>query len=226
MTDAALLTVDPALIADLKTLDTTTLTDAMDRLRLPPRGLHGLKPVLPGKIVCGPAFTVRFTSNDAITDPAGDFLDDVPAGAVIGIDNRGRTDNTVWGDIMAWAAKVKGVEATFIDGVCRDIPGIREADYPMFTKGVYMVTGKGRTKVEAVMEPIVISDLRIHPGDILFGDDSGAICIPRDRVEEVVAVSKEIAATEAQILARVKQGLSLREARAALGYHSLQTPRD
>ena len=226
MTDAALLTVDPALIADLKTLDTTTLTDAMDRLRLPPRGLHGLKPVLPGKIVCGLAFTVRFTSNDAITDPAGDFLDDVPAGAVIGIDNRGRTDNTVWGDIMAWAAKVKGVEATFIDGVCRDIPGIREADYPMFTKGVYMVTGKGRTKVEAVMEPIVISDLRIHPGDILFGDDSGAICIPRDRVEEVVAVSKEIAATEAQILARVKQGLSLREARAALGYHSLQTPRD
>ena len=91
-----------------------------------------------------------------------------------------------------------------------------------------------------VKEPQAVERRMLRPNQILFTYlhlapdpdqtrdlvDSGAICIPRDRVEEVVAVSKEIAATEAQILARVKQGLSLREARAALGYHSLQTPRD
>jgi len=221
-----LLKIDETTISRLKKLDTTTLTDAMDRLRLPARGLYGLKPILPGKTVCGPAFTVRFTAADKITDPAGDFLDDVPAGAIVGIDNHGRTTDTVWGDIMAWAAKTKGIESTFIDGVCRDIPGIRDADYPIFSRGFYMVTGKGRTKVEAVMEPIVMSNLRVHPGDILFGDDSGAICIPRDCVKEVLKVGEEIAEAEYKILTRVKQGLSLRNAREEMGYHSLQAPRN
>lgn len=222
--DTALVSAET--IKELKTLDTTTLTDAMDRLRLPVAGLRGIKPLLPGKIVCGPAFTVRFTSVEDPKDPAGDFLDDVQPGQIVAIDNRGRTDSTVWGDIMAIAAKRMGVEATFIDGVCRDVPGIRDADYPIFSRGYYMITGKGRTKVEAVNVPVVLSDVIIRPGDILFGDDSGAIAMPAGRVAEILAVAKEIAAAEAQIIERVRAGATLREARQALGYHSLQTPRN
>lgn len=212
-------------IAELKKFDTTTLTDAMDRLALPIQGLEGLKPILPGKIVCGPAFTVRFTSTDSNKDGAGDFLDDVPAGHIVALDNRGRTDSTVWGDIMAIAAKAQNVEAAFIDGVCRDIPGVREADFPIFSRGYYMITGKGRTKLEAVQEPVVLSNVRIHPGDVLFGDDSGAIVIPQARVIEVLQVSTEIATAEGEIIKRIRAGSTLRQAREELKYHSLQTPR-
>lgn len=213
------------LIEELKKLDTTTLSDAMDRLKLPPGGLSGIRPILPGKVVCGPAFTVRFTTVDAITDPAGDFLDDVPAGWVVAVDNRGRTDSTVWGDIMAISAKARGVEATVIDGVCRDVPGIREADYPIFSRGAYMLTGKGRTKVDAVEVPVVLSDVLVRPGDLLFGDDSGVLVIPAAQAERILEAGREIAAAESEIVARVRSGMTLREARQALGYHSLQTPR-
>lgn len=217
---------DAHLIAELKTLDTTTLTDAMDRLRLPVAGLAGLKPVLPGRIVCGPAFTVRFSPVEDIRDSAGDFLDDVPPGRIVALDNRGRTDSTVWGDIMAIAARERGVEASFIDGVCRDVTGVREADYPIFSKGHYMITGKGRTKLDAVEVPITLCDVMVRPGDMLFGDDNGAIVMPAARVADILEVAKEIAATEAEIIAHVRAGSTLREAREKLGYHSLQTPRD
>lgn len=216
---------DPSIIERLKRLDSTTLSDAMDRLSLPPSGLRGLRPILPGKIVCGPAFTTRFVTVDKITDPAGDFLDDVPAGCIVAVDNRGRTDSTVWGDIMAVAAKMRGLEATFIDGVCRDVPGIQEADYPVFSLGAYMLTGKGRTKLEAVQVPIVMRDVRVHPGDLLFGDDSGAMALPNAHLDVILEAAEDIAAKEALIIDRLKHGSSLREARQELGYHSLQTPR-
>lgn len=216
---------DGGLVTRLKKLDTTTLSDAMDRLSLPPSGLRGMKPILPGKVVCGPAFTTRFTTVEKHTDPAGDFLDDVPTGHVVAVDNRGRADSTVWGDIMAIAAKARGIEATFIDGVCRDVPGIREADYPVFSLGAYMLTGKGRTKLEAAQVPIVMCDVRIHPGDMLFGDDSGAMVLPKAHLAAILEAGEDIAQKEALIIERLRAGATLRQAREELGYHSLQTPR-
>ena len=80
----------------------------------------------------------------------GDFLDDVEPGQVVVIDNGGRDWCTVWGDIMSLDANLKGVSGTIIDGVCRDLPAIERIGYPIYSKGVYMVTGKDRVYVDAV----------------------------------------------------------------------------
>ena len=44
----------------------------------------------------------------------------VRPGDVIVLDNNGRTDCTVWGDILTMAAKLKGISGTVIEGVCRE----------------------------------------------------------------------------------------------------------
>ena len=114
-------------------------------------------------------------------------------------------------------------EGTVIDGVCRDVDGIRKLGYPIYTKGKYMVTGKDRVMVDAVNTTVSISGVQVRPGDIILADESGAVCIPKEKAEEILQIAKHIEEVEQQILAEVEKGSSLKEARNKLGYHSLQT---
>ena len=202
--------------------DTTSISDAMDRLGIP-GGLLGIKPVVPGTKLCGRAFTVHYVPCGTSSGTVGDFLDDVEPGQVVVIDNSGRDYCTVWGDLMSICAQKKGIAGTVIDGVCRDIPAIRELAYPVFSKGSYMVTGKDRVQVDAVNSPVAIAGVQVKPGDILVGDDTGVLVIPCEKAEEVLKATIEIAAKELMIEQEIRSGTSLRDARAKAGYHQLQT---
>lgn len=153
----------------------------------------------------------------------GDFIDDVKEGEVVVIDNNGRTDCTVWGDIMSIYAKERNIEATVIDGVCRDVPTILDIGYPIYSKGYYMRTGKDRVEVKAVNEDVDISGIRVKNGDIILGDASGVIVIPIERCEEVLEIAKNIHEKESLIEKAIKSGSSLKDARKKYGYHKLQT---
>ncbi len=210
------------IIERLKKMDVASVSDAMDRLGVP-CGLLGIKTVIPGKKICGTAFTVHYIPCGITKGNVGDFLDDVKPGEVVVIDNGGRLYCTVWGDIMTFVAKNKGIEGTVIDGVCRDIPGIKENDYAIFSKSTYMVTGKDRVTVDYVNQPVSISGVQVRPGDIILGDDTGVVCVPAEMAEKVTEIAENIEKTEQAIIAEVKNGLTLKEARAKLGYHHLQT---
>ena len=210
------------LIQALKKMDTASISDAMDKLGIP-CGLLGIQAVVEGNKICGDAFTVHYIPCGMGKGNVGDFIDDVKPGQVVVIDNGGRTYCTVWGDIMTYTAKTKGIEGTLIDGVCRDVNGIKELNYGIYTKGKYMVTGKERVTVDAVNIPVAISGVQVRPGDIILGDDSGALVIPQEKAEEVLEVAQHIEEVEQKIIAEVKAGSSLKAAREKLGYHSLQS---
>jgi regulator of RNase E activity RraA len=210
------------IIKSFKQLDTTCVSDALDRLNLP-GGLFGIKALIPGRPICGPAFTVHYVPCGVRKGTVGDFLDEVAPGQVIVIDNGGREYCTVWGDIMTVAAEKKGLEGTLIDGVCRDVPEIRRLAYPLYSKGYYLVTGKDRVEVDGLNVPVAVSGVQVRPADIIMGDDSGALVVPAPEAEEVLAVALEIAETESRILEEVRKGCSLKDSRRKLGYHGLQT---
>lgn len=214
------------IIDGFKKLDTPCVSDALDRLGIPAGLLH-IKPVVSGtgKVICGPAFTVKYIPVGLEKKTVGDFLDDVPAGAVVVIDNAGRDFCTVWGDIMSFCAEMKGVAGTVIDGVCRDVKVVKELDYPIYTKGCYMVTGKDRVQIESVNQPVTVSDLQVCPGDLIMCDDNGALRIPKEKAEEVLQIAQEIETKEGGILAALKAGTTLAEARRQSGYHHLQSKR-
>ena len=210
------------LISELKKMDTASVSDAMDKLGIP-CGLLGIQAIIPGHKICGEAFTVHYVPCGMNKGTVGDFLDDVQPGQVVVIDNAGRNYCTVWGDIMTYTSKSKGVEGTVIDGVCRDVNGIKEVDYSIFTKGRYMVTGKERVQVDAVNVPVAVSGVQVRPGDIILGDDSGVLCIPKEVAEKVLEIAKHIEEVEQKIIAEVTKGSTLKAAREKLGYHHLQS---
>ena len=212
---------DPEVIEKYRSLSTSTISDALDKLGIS-GGCHGISPIVPGAKMAGTAYTVKYVAEGAVKGTVGDYIDEVQAGDVIVLDNNGRTDCTVWGDILTVTAKMKGIAGTVIDGVCRDVPGILEEAYPVFTRGRYMMTGKDRVMVEATQTIVSVGERQVKPGDVLVGDDSGVVVVPHEMAHEVIEAALAIEEAESAILEAVKTGLSIKEAREKYGYHRLQ----
>ncbi len=206
------------------TLDTTSISDALDRLGIAGQCLN-IKPLDHRFRLAGRAFTILYGPAATPAGTVGDYIDDVPAGSVVVLDNGGRENATVWGDILTWVAHRRGVAGTVIDGACRDTHLSRELGYAIFSRSYSMRTGKDRVQVEAMNGPVTIGDARVEPGDILRGDADGVLVIPRAHEAAVLAAAEEIDAVEQQIRAAVNEGRTLAEARRQLGYHQLQSRR-
>ena len=209
----------------LSRMDTTTVSDALDKLGIAGQCL-GIKPLDPLFRVAGPAFTVRYVSCGIRGGTVGDYIDDLETGTVVALDNQQRMDATVWGDILTIVASRKGLGGTVIDGVCRDAPRAIELKYPIFARASHMRTGKDRVAVDAMQVSISIGGVRVDPGDFMLGDWDGVVVIPKDRISQVAEVASSIEAAEDRIRAAVEKGERLDAARKTQGYHSLQTKGD
>lgn len=203
-------------------LDTTAVSDALDRLGIR-GGCQGISAQVSGTKAVGRAFTVRYRPCGVEKGTVGDFLDDVRPGQVVVLDNGGRIYGTVWGDIMTVYARKRGIAGTVIDGVCRDMPRIIESKYPIFTRGHIPVTGKDRVELDGLNIPVTVSEVLVRPNDIVLCDDTGVVVVPHDWAEEVLVAAVEIDETEHRILQMLDDGMSLREARKRAGYHKLQS---
>lgn len=214
---------DQELIALFASLDTPCVSDAMDKLGLHGQAL-GIMPLADyTKAVIGPAFTVKYVPASVPPGTVGDFIDHVAEGDVVVIDNDGRTDCTVWGDIMTQYAGLRGIAGTVIDGVCRDVNKALGDNYPLFTAGRFMRTGKDRVQVESVNTTVGIGTVRVASRDIVVADANGVVIVPRGRVREVAQLARQIEEVESHIREQIAQGKALGEARSALGYHTLQS---
>jgi len=206
----------------LAKMDSTTVSDAMDKLGIPGQVL-GLKPLDRNFRLAGPAFTIRYVPCGTRGGTVGDFIDDVEPGSVITLDNQGRMDATVWGDILTIVATRRKVGGTVIDGVCRDAPRAIELKYPIFARSSYMRTGKDRVAVDKMQVSVNIGGVRVDPGDFMLGDWDGVVVVPKERIEQVAETASKIEAAEDKIRAMVEAGERLDEARKKLQYHTLQT---
>ena len=212
-------------VARAKALDTATLSDALDRL-----GIVGQCYRIAGRDpsfeMAGRAFTMLCGPNSSPPGTVGDYIDDVPEGGVVVIDNGGRDDATIWGDILTEIAHRRGLAGTVIDGISRDVKLCRELGYPVFSKGHWMRTGKDRVQVERMDCVVNIGGARVAPGDLLRGDPDGVVVLPKEHEDKVLDAAEEISAAEEHIREACRGGMRLDEARKQFKYHSLQTRKD
>jgi 4-hydroxy-4-methyl-2-oxoglutarate aldolase len=205
----------------LARFSTATVSDALDKLGRPGSAL-GIAPLFDAARLCGRAFTVRYVAAGTPPGTVGDYLDDVRPGDVVVLDNSGRADCTVWGDILTAMAADRKIAGTVIDGVCRDVHRALDTGYPIFSRGRFMRTGKDRVEVSDVGAPVTVGGVQVRAGDLVLGDADGVVIVAREVEDEVVAICEQIDASEDAIVADVLGGASLAEARARHGYHRLQ----
>lgn len=198
----------------------SAVSDALDRLGIAGQ-CSGIKPVTGPRRLAGRAFTLTMRPQGISAGTVGDYVDDVPPGSVVVIDNSGRVDATVWGGLLTLAARRLGLAGTVIDGASRDSADV--GDYPLFARATWVRTGKGRYVESGRGVTVSIGGVSVEPGDIVLGDMDGVVIVPRGREGELLAAALEIVEAESKIVAAVESGGRLDEARRRYGYFGLQS---
>ena len=162
-----------------------------------------LIPVVPASRVAGPAITVLCGQGDNLAVHAA--MEHVRPGYVLVITMPDPKPVAIVGEILAIQAKVRGAAGLLVDAAVRDVSELRRMGLPVWARFV-RVRGATKDKVGAVDVPVTVGGVRVEPGDVMVLDDDGAVVVPRDRVEDVLAKSVARAEQEADLRKKLEQG--------------------
>ena len=129
----------------------------------------------------------------------------------------GRLNCAGWGEILTATARARGGAGAIIDGYHRDTPRVLEQKWPVFSRGRYAQDAGVRSVVVDFRCPIEIGEVRIRPGDLVFGDLDGIVIIPQAVEEEVIVRSLEKARSEKLVRKEIEAGSSSTEVFAKYG---------
>lgn len=210
------------IINRLKQFDIETISDALNTLNLY-TNIYNLKYTIEDEIVVGKAYTVEFTTDyNKDNCPSANYIDEVEENSIIVIDNHNIDYCTVWGNILSRMAQIKNINGTIINGAMRDFKKSKEMNYPVYAKHINCKTGKGVVKLKSVNEPVIIDNITINPNDYIVLQNSIMLVIPKEKVEEVLEISKKIEEMENNILKAINNNMTLKEARERFRYDDIK----
>ncbi len=193
---------DPALLAAFRALEGPMVSDLMNRLYTMRPAIQNLTDPDLAPLV-GPACTVKVFPGDNLMVHAA--LDVARPGDVLVVDAGGSYMNAVLGDLISNKARHRGIAGIVVDGLVRDIDGIREARIPVFARGVTPVGPLHRGPGE-VNFPIQCGGIVVSPGDVIFADSNGVVVVPLEIAAELLKRCQEKTANEESYVASVKRG--------------------
>ncbi|MDS9469749.1 RraA family protein [Paracoccus sp. MBLB3053] len=174
-------------------------------------GIRLLGALSDGEVVCGPAVTVLFGPSDRKGEPQDVYhnaIDNAPKGGILVCD-ASCAPGSCSGELMSTGAKTRGAAATIVNGTVRDLAQVRRLDYPLFglEPSPVGVTGK-KEPIEAQV-PVTIGRVTIRPGDVIFGDIDGVVCIPKEHLAAVADQADMLGEHEAAARDRILAGEKL-----------------
>lgn len=175
-----------------------------------------IRPLLPGKVVAGLAFTFRGRVDTDI-EPHDtylawtQFLGDIPPGS-IGVCQP--FDNRVahMGELSAETLKYRGIKGYVVDGGCRDVAFIRKIGFPVWCRYATPADIVGRWVPEGFGEPVAIGEVTVRAGDYMLADDDGVVAIPASAAEEIVGEAEIVMGRENLVRSAILNGMHPREA--------------
>ena len=182
-----------------KKLYTPLIYDAMESIGLAGRAMDsGIYPLTPEMKVAGPAFTVRRTSTpmtDSFTHNIRlGLMKSMIDGCILLSDVQGNKNCGQFGEITATAMRAAGCAGAVIDGSTRDAGHLVKMEFPTFCRWRSPVEGLGRSVVTEYMISIFVNgvdgQLRVDPGDYIFGDFDGVVIIPKDLTLKVLEIAE------------------------------------
>jgi len=182
-------------VTELAELGSATVYEASGREGLVDLDLHQ---VIPGSRAAGPARIARCGQGDNLMVHA--VLDRAQPGEVLVLTMPDPEPVALIGELLLTQAKGRGVAALLVDAAVRDVTELRELGVPVWARWI-RVRGATKTGVGELDVPVEVGGATIEPGDTLVLDEDGVVVVRRDRVDEVLAASRERLEME-----RVKRG--------------------
>lgn len=158
--------------AKFRKLSPTAYADALSREQFMDIGITEIWPQIPR--IAGPAYTVRCPPGDNLMLHAAIYR--APPGSVIVVET-GNVDYAVSGGNVCAIAQKRQIAGFVVDGVIRDVAEVREAQFPVFARGVIPIPGVKKT-LGTLGGPVHCGGVQVHPQDIVVADEEGIAVIP------------------------------------------------
>jgi regulator of RNase E activity RraA len=215
----------------LRSLDTPTVCNLIEMVAPERRGLgytvrhlHCPFPDLPPMV--GYAKTVTIRTKDKV--PLGeasymakrlDYLDYVaamprPSVVVIeDLDGEHAGFGAFWGEVQSNIHKALGALGVVTDGSIRDIPAIAPG-FQMLAAAI--VPSHAYVHAVDFGIDVEVAGMAVKSGDLIHADRHGAIVVPVDAIDAMLAAAGKLTETEARIIAAAKSGGGVEAIKAAL----------
>ncbi len=199
-------------------LFTAVVGDVMDKIGFQHRFLPpDIKPLRSDMVVIGRAMpaleadvfveSLTGSANPLMKEPYGltfRALDDLKPNEVY-ICTGASPRYALWGELMSVRARSLGAAGAVLHGYSRDTRGILQLNFPTFSAGRYAQDQGPRGKVIDFRVPLEIGQVRVNPGDIVFGDLDG---VPREAEEATIRLALEKVRGEQTVRQELEAGKS------------------
>jgi regulator of RNase E activity RraA len=213
--------IDHELLDQCADVDVSTWSDALDQI--------GIQGVLQGITqrsgqgrMAGFAVTARQTPSPLGVVEKGDFavgrlVQSTGPGLVLMVDVGGQPISTL-GGLAALACSQRGAQGVIVDGACRDLQEIQITGLWVATRWVAPTTGKGRLKLQPMGQPVTVGGVRVENGDLVVGDDSGIVVVPKQHLRDALSHAQAIQKVDMALEERLRKGEDFVSASNATGY--------
>lgn len=146
--------------------------------------------------LCGAAFTARCWPADNLTVHRAIEL--AAPGDVLVVDGGDGRDTALMGDLVVYAARLRGIAGIVLQGMVRDRAEIAAQGIPVFACGA---TSRGPVKetLGPIQASIQCGGVLVRPGDVVAGDDDGVVVVPREEAAAVVERVRAIREKEEKV---------------------------
>ena len=217
--------------AGLRALDTPTVCNALDLIsdELDLRSfttapLRCLYPALPPMV--GFARTATITALSPPEDKAAtaalraayyEYVAEPPGATIVvmeDVDGERAGTGCMWGEVNTNIHLRLGCLGTVTNGSIRDVADNAEG-FQILAGGV--VPSRAHTYVLGFREPVTVKGMVVEHGDLVHADQHGAVVVPLDRIDEIIAAAGTITRREQALLASMREpGFSIEHLQAAL----------
>jgi len=181
----------------------------------------GLRLVDPQLKLSGRAFTAQATKVFNIPDEPYklqmEAIDAVKPGEVFVVSTGAPDEAAFWGELLATACRARGGRGAIVDGLNRDTSRITEMKFPLASRGQVPTDSKGRVDLMFYQRSIEIDGVRIQPGDYVFADIDGIVCVPQAIEDRVIKLALEKVEGENLVRKALQDGMLCTEAFRTFG---------
>jgi 4-hydroxy-4-methyl-2-oxoglutarate aldolase len=214
-----------SLLDRLASLDTNTVSDALDFLGIS-GATYGLRPLWDCAKIVGRASTIQLgpkTDTAPTVHLISPVIDAVTTDDRVLVIAGGLEGISCWGDILANAAVAKRIRGSIIDGVSRDIEGSEAVGYPVFGRGVTMISARNRVVQVDSGKPVQIAGVTVHEDDYVIADRCGTVFVAASRIEEVLDLGERITRRQDGMVAAVRSGRPVSEVMHDKEFEAIRT---
>jgi regulator of RNase E activity RraA len=166
----------------------------------------GIRAMVPDVRMAGPALTVA-ADDDHL--PVFSALAEAAPGDVLVIVNASG-GVAVLGELFATEARRRGLAGVVVDGLCRDLAGLRRLGLPVFARGTLPRSGTTVSRAP-LRQTLTCGGVEVQAGDIVFADDDGVVIAPAERIAPALDTAELIGRSERAMLAAMGEGRALHD---------------